>query len=121
MKKSIIIFYLISSLFALLMAASGMAKLTGQEDLVQATAELGYPVYLLKILGVAYLIGAISILQPKFEALKQWGYTGFSIALIGAAASHLLAGQAFSTALPAIVLLSVLAVIVFLNTKLVHP
>ncbi|WP_445359507.1 DoxX family protein [Microbulbifer sp. ANSA005] len=118
MRKQAVIFYVASSLFAVLMAASGMSKLSGQEDLVQAANELGYPLYLLKILGAAYLIGAIVILQPKFETLKQWGYAGFSIALIGAAGSHLLAGQALSTALPATVLLVVLAVVVTLNAKL---
>ncbi|AWF80193.1 DoxX family protein [Microbulbifer sp. A4B17] len=118
MRKQAVIFCVVSSMFAVLMMVSGMAKLTGQEALVQATADLGYPLYLLKILGTAYLIGAIAILQPKFETLKQWGYAGFSIALIGAAGSHLLDGQALSTALPATVLLAVLAVVITLNTRL---
>ncbi|WP_445360302.1 DoxX family protein [Microbulbifer sp. EKSA005] len=118
MRKQVVIFYVASSMFAVLMMISGMAKLTGQEAIVQATVDLGYPLYLLKILGTAYLIGAIAILQPKFETLKQWGYAGFSIALIGASGSHLLAGQALSTALPATVLLAVLAVVITLNTKL---
>ncbi|WP_444919211.1 DoxX family protein [Microbulbifer sp. JMSA003] len=118
MRKQVVIFYVVSSMFAVLMMISGMAKLTGQEAIVQATVDLGYPLYLLKILGTAYLIGAIAILQPKFKTLKQWGYAGFSIALIGASGSHLLAGQALSTALPATVLLAVLAVVITLNTKL---
>ncbi|WHI48444.1 DoxX family protein [Microbulbifer sp. JMSA004] len=118
MRKQVVIFYVASSMFAVLMMISGMAKLTGQEAIVQATVDLGYPLYLLKILGTAYLIGAIAILQSKFETLKQWGYAGFSIALTGAAGSHLLAGQALSTALPATVLLAVLAIVVTLNAKL---
>ncbi|WP_444914546.1 DoxX family protein [Microbulbifer sp. TRSA007] len=118
MRKQVVIFYVASSMFAVLMMISGMAKLTGQESIVQATVDLGYPLYLLKILGTAYLIGAIAILQPKFKTLKQWGYAGFSIALIGASGSHLLAGQALSTALPATVLLAVLAVVVTLNARL---
>ncbi len=118
MKKIKIAFYVVSSLFALAMAASGMAKLSGQEALVQATAELGYPLYLLKILGFGYLIGAVAIVQTKSESLRQWGYAGFSVALIGAAGSHLLAGQAFATAVPAMVLLAVLAVAVVLNGRL---
>lgn len=118
MKKLTITFYIASSLFALLMTVSGIAKMSEQEALVKATTELGYPIYLLKILGVAYLIGAVAILQPKLEYFKQWGYAGFAIALIGAAGSHLLAGQAFSSAAPAIFLLFLLAVIVVLNSKL---
>ncbi|MBM7036901.1 DoxX family protein [Vibrio ulleungensis] len=117
MKKLNITFYFVSILFALAMAASGVAKLTEQEALVQSTQEMGYPLYLLTILGAAYLIGAGAILQPKYETLRQWGYAGFTIALIGAAASHILAGQAFGTAVPALVLLLLLATAVVLNHK----
>jgi len=50
--------------------------------------------------------------------IKQWGYAGFAIALIGASGSHILAGQSLSTAVPALVLLSLLALLATLNQKL---
>jgi len=118
MKKINIIFYIATTLFALIMSASGLAKLTGQQALVEATTAMGYPIFLLNILGVAYLIGAVAITQPKFKQLRQWGYAGFSVALIGAASSHILAGQAISSALPALILLAILISIVILNRKL---
>ena len=118
MNKTSMVFNLTSILFALIMLASGLAKLSEQEALVQATAALGYPLYLLKILSVAYVIGVIAIVQRKSEVIKQWGYAGFAIALIGASGSHVLAGQPFSTAVPALVLLSLLALLATLNQKL---
>ena len=48
---------------------------------------LGYPVYLLTILGVWRLLGAITLLVPRFPRLKEWAYAGTFIELTGAAAS----------------------------------
>jgi type II secretory pathway component PulF len=45
---------------------------------------LGYPLYLLPFLGVAKLLGAITIVIPKFDKLKEWAYAGLSINLVGA-------------------------------------
>jgi len=57
------------------------------EPVVLVLAQLGYPVYLLKILGVWRLLGAISLLLPRFPRLKEWAYAGTFIELTGAAAS----------------------------------
>src|SRR6266480_1563087 len=57
------------------------------EPVVLVLAQLGYPVYLLKILGVWRLLGAIALLMPRFPRLKEWAYAGTFIELTGAAAS----------------------------------
>jgi hypothetical protein len=95
-----------------------MAKLTGQTPLVEAFEHLGYPIFLFKILGVAYFIGVAAILQPKFNSLRQWGYSGFSIALVRAIASHLLEGDPVRAAVPAIALLTILGSVVIMESKL---
>jgi len=118
MNKTKVAFHTLSGLFALAMAGSAMAKLSQQQALVQSMAELGYPLYMLKILGVSYLVGAIAILQPKFKTLQQWGYAGFTLALVSAAGSHLLAGQALSSAVPALVFLALLAAVITLKQRL---
>lgn len=56
-------------------------------------AHLGYPNYLLIILGVWKLLGVIAVLVPKFPLLKEWAYAGFFFAMSGAVFSHLAAGD----------------------------
>jgi hypothetical protein len=53
-------------------------------------AHLGYPLYLLTILGVWKLPGALVILAPGLPRLKEWAYAGVFFDYSGAAASHFL-------------------------------
>ncbi len=54
---------------------------------------LGYPLYLLKILGWWKPLGAIALLVPRFPRLKEWAYAGTFINMTGAAASHVACGD----------------------------
>src|SRR5262245_32169348 len=58
--------------------------------------DLGYPHYLLLILGVWKLPCAVTLLVPRFPRLKEWAYAGAFFNYSGAAASHLLVGDAAS-------------------------
>jgi len=66
---------------------------------------LGYPLYLLTILGIWKILGIIIILIPKFTLAKEWAYAGFFFAMSGAAISHLAVGQPFTEAIPSLILL----------------
>ena len=46
------------------------------DPVVLVLAHLGYPLYLLSILGVWRLLGAIALLVPRFPRLKEWAYAG---------------------------------------------
>lgn len=50
---------------------------------------LGYPVYLLTILGVAKFLAVIGIWQKFSPTLREWAFAGIAINLVGAIASHL--------------------------------
>jgi hypothetical protein len=65
----------------------GPALLFVGDPVVLVLAQLGYPVYLLNILGVWRLLGATALLAPRFPRLKEWAYAGTFIELTGAAAS----------------------------------
>ena len=65
----------------------GPALLFVGEPVVSVLAQLGYPVYLLTILGVWKLLGAVALLVPRFPRLKEWAYVGTFIEMTGAAAS----------------------------------
>lgn len=118
MGKLKLFFTVARLLFGLAILGAAAAKLTRQPMLVEAFTNLGYPMYLLTILGVAYILGLIAIFQSWFSVLQEWGYAGFSIALIGAVSSHLMAGDPAEKAIPAATLLVLLAVVYLLRDRM---
>jgi hypothetical protein len=54
---------------------------------------LGYPDYLMTILGFWKLMGAIALIVPGFPMVKEWAYAGIFFEMSGAGASHLLFGD----------------------------
>jgi uncharacterized membrane protein YphA (DoxX/SURF4 family) len=49
---------------------------------------LGYPLYLLTIMGIAKVLAIIALLAPRFPRLKEWAYAGIFFVYAGAASSH---------------------------------
>jgi len=75
------------------LAAGALWDLLHIEYVRVVLAHLGYPMYLLIILGVWRIPGALAILVPRFPRLKEWAYAGAFFNYSGAAASHFLAGD----------------------------
>jgi hypothetical protein len=80
-------------LIAFIMGVTGVCYLLGVAHFADSTRELGYPLYLMSLLGVAKLLGVAALLTPGFPRLKEWAYAGFVFNLLGAAWSHLAVGQ----------------------------
>jgi hypothetical protein len=49
---------------------------------------LGYPLYLLTILGVAKALAVGPLLVTRFPRLTEWAYAGVFFVYAGAASSH---------------------------------
>jgi uncharacterized membrane protein YphA (DoxX/SURF4 family) len=62
----------------------GGTRVVGGESVVLLMEHLGYPVYLLMLLGPASLCGGIALLVPRFPRLKEWAYAGIFIEYVGA-------------------------------------
>ncbi|MEM6889511.1 MAG: DoxX family protein [Pseudomonadota bacterium] len=101
--------YVPLALFSVVIGGSAVAKLTMAAPLAESFAALGYPSYLLIILGVSYILGIIGLWQTMSTSLKEWAFAGFTIAMIGAFSSHMLAGDPISKAAPSLILLALLA------------
>jgi DoxX-like family len=56
---------------------------------------LGYPLYVLTIIGVWKLLATIALLAPRFPLLKEWAYAGSFFVFSGAVTSHIAAGDGF--------------------------
>lgn len=87
-----------------------MTYVAGASFNVEGITHLGYPAYLLKILGTAKLLGAVAILQGRFRTLKEWAYAGYTVNLLGASASRALYGDPFVKVMVPIIILAVVRV-----------
>ena len=71
----------------------------------ESIVALGYPEYLMTILGTAKLLGVFALLIPRVPRLKEWAYAGFTFDLLGASASHaFVGGSPMEIILPLIIL-----------------
>ncbi len=107
LNKIGIIYWTATLFLSIGMVAGGtqqMLQIVGYSEIV---TNLGYPLYLLSIIGVWKILGVIAILIPKLPLLKEWAYAGFFFVMSGAFISHLAVGQPFVEAVPALVLLVV--------------
>jgi hypothetical protein len=94
MKKKKIIYWVATLWLALGMASTGFVQLIKLPEEVEKLADgLGYPEYILPLLGVCKLAGVVVILLPNFGNLKEWVYAGFVFLMGGAIFSHLSAGN----------------------------
>lgn len=82
-------------IFALVMIGPISASIVRGEELVWLFNRLGYPLYLMQILAVAYILGIIGLLQNKVPILREWAYAGYTYVLLGALSSHLIVGGLF--------------------------
>jgi len=87
------IYWTVTLLAVSTMVSAGLTYLAGASFNVEGITHLGYPVYLLKILGMAKLLGGIAILYGRFRTLKEWAYAGYTFNLLGASASHAFSGD----------------------------
>ena len=90
MKKTNILYWSFTGLFALVMTLSAIPNILVMPDSVTMFSGLGYPTYLVPFLGVAKLLGAVTILIPGFSILKEWAYAGLFFDLTGATYSAIM-------------------------------
>ncbi|HVZ96648.1 MAG TPA: DoxX family protein [Chitinophagaceae bacterium] len=107
-KAGKIIYWIATAWLALGMVSTGLVQLfkakqgQGGADMI---SHLGYPAYLLTLLGIWKVLGVIAILVPKFYLLKEWAYAGFFFVMSGAIFSHLAVRDPVSKIIPSLLLL----------------
>ncbi|WP_461039489.1 DoxX family protein [Spirosoma harenae] len=95
MKKTKITYWVLTGLFAFVMAGSAIPNIMVNEISVQGFREMGYPTYIIPFLGWAKLLGVVAILVPGFPRLKEWAYAGLIFDLLGATYSVANSGKSF--------------------------
>jgi uncharacterized membrane protein YphA (DoxX/SURF4 family) len=99
-----IAYWTVTLLLAAALMLSGIGQLMQYGGNVELVKNLGYPLYVLTILGIWKVLGAIALVVPGFPRLKEWVHAGIFFVMTGAALSHAFAGDygdyGFSIILP---------------------
>jgi hypothetical protein len=110
-KRNKIIYWIATVWLSLGMVSTGIVQLIRMEEEVANFTHLGYPIYLMTIIGIWKLLSVIAILLPRFPVVKEWAYAGFFFTMSAAVLSHIIlgdgAGKIFGPAL--LLLLTVLS------------
>jgi len=107
-KAGKIIYWISTAWLALGMLSTGVVQLIkareGQGG-VDMISHLGYPVYIVTMLGICKILGVVVLLVPNSPILKEWAYAGFFFIMSGAIFSHIALRDPVSEVLPSGLLL----------------
>lgn len=104
-----ILYWIVTGLLCFGMLSGGLSQLFQASWATPGFITLGYPLYMMHILGLWKVLGVIALLVPGFKLLKEWAYAGFFFLMTGAAASHLFAHDTLDHSIAAFI--SVLLVV----------
>jgi hypothetical protein len=108
-KRNKIIYWIATLWLSLGMISTGAIQILKQKEgqgALDSITHLGYPDYILTILGVWKILGVVAILIPRMPLVKEWAYAGFFFVMTGAMYSHLAAGDPVTAILPSLLLLA---------------
>jgi len=95
-KTTNTLYWVFTILFSALMLFSSWSSILVNEDSIKLIhGMLGYPEYFIPFTGWAKLIGAIVILIPGFNRIKEWAYAGLFFDLVAAVYSGIAVAKAF--------------------------
>ncbi|MBY6036971.1 DoxX family protein [Fictibacillus nanhaiensis] len=87
-RGKMIAYWTVTLLLAAALMLSGIGQLIQYGGNVELVTNLGYPLYILTILGVWKVLGVIVLVVPGFTRLKEWVHAGIFFLMTGAALSH---------------------------------
>lgn len=109
MKKTKIIYWILTGLFAFFMLGSAIPDALVMPIAVGGFKEMGYPIYIIPFLGFAKILGVIAILIPGYPRIKEWAYAGLTFDLIGATYSIINSGKSIGNWAPMFIIIAVAA------------
>ncbi len=98
MKRINIAYWTVTALFSAFMIFSSIGGITLNEQAVAFMHDhMGYPLYFIRFISVAKVLGAVAILLPMIpQRVKEWAYFGFFVDLTGAIYSFAALGDPIS-------------------------
>ncbi|WP_028551963.1 DoxX family protein [Paenibacillus sp. UNC451MF] len=92
-RGKMIAYWTVTLLLAAAVMLSGIGQLMQYGGNVELVTNLDYPLYILTILGIWKVLGAIALVVPGFPRLKEWAHAGIFFLMTGAASSHAFAND----------------------------
>ena len=92
LKTLKIAYWASTGLFCCVFLFTGTSYLLHTQIMDTKFHEIGFPLYIMNLIGILKIAGAITLLVPKYPRLKEWAYVGFGITVLSACYSHLLSG-----------------------------
>jgi len=85
-----VIYIASTAILVLEILAGAFMDLAHLPSVVQDVRSIGYPTYVLYIVGVWKVLAIPALLWPRLPRLREWAYAGVFFEMSGAAASHVL-------------------------------
>lgn len=99
-KNKNIAYWIVTGFLCFGMLLGGSGQLYRASFNVEGIVHLGYPVYVLSIIGLWKICAVVAILVPDYLLLKEWAYAGLFFLLSGGVISHVASGDGIAEALP---------------------
>lgn len=112
-KRNKIVYWIATVWLSLGMLSTGIVQLLktkGGQGGADMIAHLGYPPYMLSLLGICKMAGVVALLIPRLPLLKEWAYAGFFFMMSGALFSHFAARDSIIDVLPSLLLLALIMI-----------
>lgn len=93
LREKTLAYWTVTLLLAAAVMLSGIGQLMQYGGNLELVTNLGYPLYVLTILGIWKVLGAIALVMPGFPRLKEWVHAGIFFLMTGAALSHVSAND----------------------------
>jgi hypothetical protein len=88
-----VIYVTSTAILVLEILAGAVMDLAHLPYVVQDVRSIGYPTYVLYIIGVWKVLAVAALLWPRLPRLREWAYAGVFFEMSGAVASHVLVGD----------------------------
>jgi hypothetical protein len=102
-RGRVIGYWLITGLLCAELLTGGIWDALRTPYVVGVVTRLGYPVYILTIVGVWKLLAVPALVAPARARLKEWAYAGIFFEMTGAAASHAACGDGKAAIAPLVI------------------
>ncbi|WP_409345200.1 DoxX family protein [Paenibacillus sp. MBLB4367] len=93
LRGKTIAYWTVTLLLAAAVMLSGIGQLMQFGGNIELVTNLGYPLYVLTILGIWKVLGAIALVVPGLPRLKEWVHAGIFFLMTGASLSHVFAND----------------------------
>ena len=89
MTKAQKIAYWVTTSILVFCMTGGIFELLSVRITIENMMKLGYPAYIIPLLGLGKVLAVVAILWPGFPRLKEWAYAGIFFNMMGATVSHI--------------------------------